>query len=91
MVLNSRMRIIGGRDAYTSSTDMSITTTMVNDMTSQSIEGTRATDGIQGRVSVVAITPEVFNEDHEMGQEKVSYSDLCNSWKLIFLQGETAG
>ncbi|SJK98213.1 uncharacterized protein ARMOST_01474 [Armillaria ostoyae] len=70
MVLNSRIRIIGGRDTYTSSTDMSITTTMIKDMTSQSIEGTRPTDGIQGRVSVVAITPEVFNDDHEMGQEK---------------------
>ncbi|KAK0454288.1 hypothetical protein EV421DRAFT_1896218 [Armillaria borealis] len=70
MVLNSRIRIIGGRDTYTSSTDMSITTTMLKDMTSQSTEGTRPTDRIQGRVSVVAITPEVFNDDHEMGQEK---------------------
>ncbi|PBK61307.1 hypothetical protein ARMSODRAFT_1008856 [Armillaria solidipes] len=70
MVLNSRIRIIGGRDTYTSSIDMSITTTMIKDMTSQSTEGTRPTDRIQGRVSVVAITPEVFNDDHEMGQEK---------------------
>ncbi|KAK0241047.1 hypothetical protein EDD85DRAFT_1019931 [Armillaria nabsnona] len=70
MVLNSRIRIIGGRDTYTSSTDMSITTTMMKDMTSQSSEGTRPTDRIQGRVSVVAITPEVFNDDCEMGQEK---------------------
>ncbi|KAK0486507.1 hypothetical protein IW261DRAFT_1455859 [Armillaria novae-zelandiae] len=57
MVLNSRIRIIGGRDTYT-------------DMI-QSTEGTRPTDRIQGRVpSVVTITPEVFNDDHGMGQEK---------------------
>ncbi len=87
MVLNSRIRIIGGRDTYTSSTDMSITTTMIKDMTSQSTEGTRPTDRIQGRVSVVAITPEVFNDDHEMGQEKVSHGDPCNLLKLIFPQG----
>ncbi|KAK0226627.1 hypothetical protein IW262DRAFT_780086 [Armillaria fumosa] len=85
MVLNSRIRIIGGRDTYTSSTDMSITTTMIRDMT-QSTEDTRPTDRIQGRVSVVAITPEVFNDDHEMGQEKVSHADLCNLLKLIFPQ-----
>ncbi|KAK0449461.1 hypothetical protein EV421DRAFT_1996530 [Armillaria borealis] len=36
MVLNSRMRIIGGRDTYMSSNDMSITTTMIRDITSQS-------------------------------------------------------
>ncbi|PBK86563.1 hypothetical protein ARMGADRAFT_1066479 [Armillaria gallica] len=70
MVLNSRIRIIGGRDTYTSSTDMSITTTMIKDMTSQSTEGAQPTDRFQGRVSVVTITPEVFNDDYEMGQEK---------------------
>ncbi|SJK98214.1 uncharacterized protein ARMOST_01475 [Armillaria ostoyae] len=70
VVLNSRIRIVGGRDTDTSSTDMSITTTMIKDMTSQSTEGTRPTDGIQGRASVVAISPEVFNNDHEMSQEK---------------------
>ncbi|KAK0486506.1 hypothetical protein IW261DRAFT_800662 [Armillaria novae-zelandiae] len=31
MVLNSRIRIMGGRKTYTSSTDMSITTTMISD------------------------------------------------------------
>ncbi|PBK86564.1 hypothetical protein ARMGADRAFT_531211 [Armillaria gallica] len=71
MVLNSRIRIVGGRDIDTSSTDMSITTTMIRDMiTSQSTEGACPTDGIQGRASVVAITPEVLNDDHGMGQEK---------------------
>ncbi|KAK0241046.1 hypothetical protein EDD85DRAFT_948138 [Armillaria nabsnona] len=71
VVLNLRIRIVGGRDIDTSSTDMSITTTMIRDMiTSQSTEGTCPTDGIQGRASVVAITPEVLNDDHEMGQEK---------------------
>ncbi|KAK0226623.1 hypothetical protein IW262DRAFT_1492017 [Armillaria fumosa] len=78
MVLNSRIRIIGGRDTYTSSTDMSITTTMIRDMT-QSTEDTRPTDRIQGRVSVVAITPEVFNDDHEMGQEKNKSLGSSNS------------
>ncbi|SJK98154.1 uncharacterized protein ARMOST_01415 [Armillaria ostoyae] len=32
MVLNSRIRIMGGRDTYTSSTDMEITTTMMRDI-----------------------------------------------------------
>ncbi|KAK0484820.1 hypothetical protein IW261DRAFT_1458871, partial [Armillaria novae-zelandiae] len=41
MVLNSRFRIIGGRDTYTSLTDMGITTTMIRDMISQSTEDTR--------------------------------------------------
>ncbi|KAK0486452.1 hypothetical protein IW261DRAFT_1604592 [Armillaria novae-zelandiae] len=45
MVLNSRIRIIGGRDTYTSSTDMSITTTMIREMT-QSTEDTRSMDRI---------------------------------------------
>ncbi|KAK0222468.1 hypothetical protein EDD85DRAFT_1028256 [Armillaria nabsnona] len=67
MVLNSRIRIMGGRDTYTSSTDISITTTMIKDFTSQSTEGTRPTDGMQGRV--VAITKEVLNNDHEMDQK----------------------
>ncbi|KAK0493076.1 hypothetical protein EDD18DRAFT_1464990 [Armillaria luteobubalina] len=70
MVLNSRIRIIGGRDTYTSSADMSITTTMMRDMT-QSTEGTPPTDRFQGRVSVIAITPEIFIDDHEMGKERM--------------------
>ncbi|PBK58838.1 hypothetical protein ARMSODRAFT_967440 [Armillaria solidipes] len=36
VVLNSRIRIMGGRDTYTSSTDMEITTTMMRDITSHS-------------------------------------------------------
>ncbi|KAK0486510.1 hypothetical protein IW261DRAFT_1455870 [Armillaria novae-zelandiae] len=89
MVLNSRIRIIGGRDTYTSSTDMDFTTTMIRDMI-QSTEGTRPTDRIQGRVSVVAMTRvDVFNDDHGMGQEKVSHSDSCNFSKLIFPKNES--
>ncbi|KAK0222437.1 hypothetical protein EDD85DRAFT_796326 [Armillaria nabsnona] len=38
MVLNSRIRIMGGRDIYASSTDMSITSTMIRDITFQSTE-----------------------------------------------------
>ncbi|SJK98184.1 uncharacterized protein ARMOST_01445 [Armillaria ostoyae] len=67
MVLNSRIRIMGGRDTYTSSTDMSITTTMIRDITSQSTEGTQPTNGVQGQASVVAITKEAFSDDHEKG------------------------
>ncbi|PBK86548.1 hypothetical protein ARMGADRAFT_1086393 [Armillaria gallica] len=58
VVLNSRIRIMGGRDIYTSDTVMIITTGMIRDMTFQT-EGTRPTDGIQGRVSVVTMTPDV--------------------------------
>ncbi|KAK0430063.1 hypothetical protein EV421DRAFT_353324 [Armillaria borealis] len=68
VVLNLRFRIVGGRDTYTSSTDMTITSTMIRDITSQSTEGTRPADGMQGRVSVVAIPKEMFNDDHEMGR-----------------------
>ncbi|PBK88480.1 hypothetical protein ARMGADRAFT_1167949 [Armillaria gallica] len=60
MVLNSRFRIIGGRDIYTSSTDMEITTTMMRDITSYSTQGAQ-------RTPAVAITKEVFSNDHEMG------------------------
>ncbi|KAK0227585.1 hypothetical protein IW262DRAFT_1454726 [Armillaria fumosa] len=44
MVLNSRMRIMGGRDTYTSSTDTSIPTTILRDTSSQSTEDTRPTE-----------------------------------------------
>ncbi|PBK61272.1 hypothetical protein ARMSODRAFT_1025792 [Armillaria solidipes] len=70
MVLNSRIRIMAGRHTYTSSTDMNIVTPMTADMTSQSTEGTRPTDRMQGLVSVVAITQGDFNDDHEMGRRK---------------------
>ncbi len=47
---------------------------MIRDITSQSTEGTRPTpDGVQGRVSVVAIPKEVFNDDHETGRMSVSH------------------
>ncbi|KAK0226562.1 hypothetical protein IW262DRAFT_1491966 [Armillaria fumosa] len=59
MVLNSRIRIMGGRDTYTSSTDMEITSTMMRDITSHSMQGAQQTP-------VVEITKEVFDDDHEM-------------------------
>ncbi len=73
MVLNSRIRIMGGRDTYTSSNDLSITSTMIRDTNSQSSQGTRRTDGMQGRAPIVAITKEVFNDDFEMGRMNVSH------------------
>ncbi|KAK0483137.1 hypothetical protein EDD18DRAFT_1261695 [Armillaria luteobubalina] len=59
MVLNSRIRIMGGRDTYTSSTDMEITSTMMRDITSHSMQGAQ-------RTPVLAIT-EVFDDGHETG------------------------
>ncbi|KAK0498688.1 hypothetical protein EDD18DRAFT_46668, partial [Armillaria luteobubalina] len=66
MVLNSRIRIIGGRDTYISSTDMCFTTTAIS-VISQS------GDGRQGRVPAVAISNEVFNDNYEMDQTTVSH------------------
>ncbi|KAK0241062.1 hypothetical protein EDD85DRAFT_387889 [Armillaria nabsnona] len=66
MVLNSRIRIMGGRDTYTASTDISFATDM--NITSQSTRGTESTDGMQRPVSVVAITKAEFSDDHEMGR-----------------------
>ncbi|KAK0183642.1 hypothetical protein F5146DRAFT_1148914 [Armillaria mellea] len=43
MVLNSRMRIMGGRDTYTSSTDIEVTSTMMRDITSHSMQGAQRT------------------------------------------------
>ncbi|KAK0486449.1 hypothetical protein IW261DRAFT_1590725 [Armillaria novae-zelandiae] len=68
MVLNSRIRIMGGRDTYTSSTDMETTPTMIMDITSHSTHGVQQTDGVQGQLAVVTITKEVFSDDHDMGQ-----------------------
>ncbi len=60
MVLNSRFKIIGGRDTYESSTDISITTTMIrNIISSQSTDDTGPADGTQGQVPVVIIASEV--------------------------------
>ncbi len=68
MVLNSRFQIIGGRIPISPSTDMSITTTMIRDIISQSAEETRPADGTQGQVPVVVISREVFNDNHEMAK-----------------------
>ena len=67
MVLNSRIRVMGGRDTYTSSTDMEITSTMMRDITSHSMQGAQ-------RTPVVAITKEVLSSDDEMG--RIIVSDL---------------
>ena len=77
MVLNSRIRITGGRDTYTSSTDMSITTTMIKDITSHSTGSTQRTDRVQGEALMGAITKEVSIDDHEMGGMSVSHVDSC--------------
>ncbi|KAK0212241.1 hypothetical protein DFS33DRAFT_1482176 [Desarmillaria ectypa] len=79
MVLNSRIRIIGGRDTYTCSTDMSITTTMIEGVTSQSTEGTRPTAGMQGCASVVAISKEVLNDNYKMSRMNDKPQDGCMS------------
>ncbi|PBK66292.1 hypothetical protein ARMSODRAFT_1021493 [Armillaria solidipes] len=71
MVLNSRIRIIGGRDTYISPTDMSITTTMIRDVAPQS------GDGMQGRAPVVTISKEVFHNNYEMGQINDKPQDGC--------------
>ncbi|KAK0441029.1 hypothetical protein EV421DRAFT_1904957 [Armillaria borealis] len=63
MVLNSRIRIIGGRDTYTSSTDMSVPTTILRDTSSPSPEDA------EGRAPVVTITfNNDFSNDCEMGR-----------------------
>ncbi|PBK98187.1 hypothetical protein ARMGADRAFT_986118 [Armillaria gallica] len=61
MVLNSRFRIIGGRDTYTSLTDVGNTTATMGDITFESTEGTPPADGMQDQVSVVMVSKEVFN------------------------------
>jgi len=78
MVLNSRIRIMGGRDTYTSSTDMEITTAVMRDTTSHPTQGTQRTDGVRGQVSVVTITKEVFRSDDDMGRmsEKPQDGDM---------------
>ncbi|KAK0194326.1 hypothetical protein F5146DRAFT_1135089 [Armillaria mellea] len=56
MVLNSRFQIIGGRDTYMSPTDISIATTMIEDIISQPAECVQPTEGIRGQLPVVAIS-----------------------------------
>ncbi|KAK0236476.1 hypothetical protein EDD85DRAFT_643160 [Armillaria nabsnona] len=58
MVLNSRFKIIGGRDTYESSMDMSITTTMIRNITSS-----QSADVADGQV---IISSEIFNEMAQM-------------------------
>ncbi len=84
MVLNSRIRVIGGRDTYMSSTDMSVTATMLKDFASQSVGGTRPVDRIQGPASVVVISNEAFNDNYEMGQMDVSQGASSTLLELIF-------
>ncbi|KAK0236463.1 hypothetical protein EDD85DRAFT_954322 [Armillaria nabsnona] len=76
MVLNSRIRIIGGRDMYTSSTDMSITTTVLKNIASQSA-GADGNHGMQGREPAVAISNEAFNDNHETDQMNDKPRDGC--------------
>ncbi|KAK0236466.1 hypothetical protein EDD85DRAFT_938229 [Armillaria nabsnona] len=83
MVLNSRFQIIGGRDTYMSSTDMSFSTTMIRDIVSQSAEDdARPADGMQGRAPVAVLSNEVLNDNYEMGQVNDKPQDSCMSFPL---------
>ncbi|PBK79700.1 hypothetical protein ARMGADRAFT_950487, partial [Armillaria gallica] len=85
MVLNSRFQIIGGRETYQLETDMSITTTMIRNITSQLGDGTRPVDGtVQGWAPVVAISNEAFNDSYEVGQITVSHGASYTLLALIF-------
>ncbi|PBK67136.1 hypothetical protein ARMSODRAFT_959283 [Armillaria solidipes] len=77
MVLNSRFQILGGRDTYMSSTDLSITTTMIRDIVSQSTEATRPADWTQGQLPVITISNEIFNDNYETGQISDKPQDNC--------------
>lgn len=79
MVLNSRIRIIGGRGTYTSSTDAEVTNTMMRDITFRSTRDAQ-------RTPVVAITAEVFTSDDEMDGMSVSYFISRAFLELIFPQ-----
>ncbi|KAK0501124.1 hypothetical protein EDD18DRAFT_1147267 [Armillaria luteobubalina] len=72
MVLNSRFRIMGGRDTYTSSTDMEITSTMMRDIISHSMQD------VPERMPVVVTTKDVFSSDDEMDRmsEKPQDGDM---------------
>lgn len=83
MVLNSRFQIIGGRDTYMSSADISITTMMVRDITSQSAEATRPADEMRGQAPVIVMSNEVFDDNYEMGQISVSRGASCALLELI--------
>ncbi|KAK0221073.1 hypothetical protein EDD85DRAFT_272756 [Armillaria nabsnona] len=77
MMLNSRFQIIGGRDTYNSSTDVSFTTTMIRDIISPSTGDTRPAEGIQGQAPVVTISNEIFNDNYEVGQISDKPEDSC--------------
>ncbi|KAK0484834.1 hypothetical protein IW261DRAFT_1560514 [Armillaria novae-zelandiae] len=77
MVLNSRIRVIGGRDTDMSSTDMNITATVREKLASQSTGGTQPADGMHGSAPVIEISREVFNDTFEMGQMNVKPQDGC--------------
>ncbi|KAK0483090.1 hypothetical protein EDD18DRAFT_1084257, partial [Armillaria luteobubalina] len=76
MVLNSRIRIMGGQDTYTSSTDVGFTTNMMGDINSHSMQGAQ-------RTPVVVINEEVFSSNDEMGGTSVSYFDSHAFLELI--------
>ncbi|KAK0478579.1 hypothetical protein EDD18DRAFT_1443201 [Armillaria luteobubalina] len=67
MVLNSRFRIMGGRDTYTSSTDMEITSTMMRDIISHLMQE------VPERMPVVVITKDVFSSDE---MDRMSEGDM---------------
>ncbi|KAK0498700.1 hypothetical protein EDD18DRAFT_1070873, partial [Armillaria luteobubalina] len=87
MVLNSRFRIIGGRDIYQSPTNISTTTVMIENITSQLAEGTRSVDRMQVRTPVIALPHESFDNDHELVQVRVSHDVSCGLLELIFPEG----
>ncbi|KAK0486406.1 hypothetical protein IW261DRAFT_795373 [Armillaria novae-zelandiae] len=74
IVLNSRIRIIGGQNTYMSSTDMEITTTMIRDITSDLMQDAQQTPA-------VTITIEVFRSD--VGRVDVSQFDSRTFLDLI--------
>lgn len=92
MVLNSRFQIIGGRDAYMSSSDMSITTTMIRDIIPQPAECVHPAEGMQGQTPVLTTSNEVWNNNYEMGQVSVSCVASCAFLlELILPKGSTTG
>ncbi|KAK0484821.1 hypothetical protein IW261DRAFT_859690 [Armillaria novae-zelandiae] len=68
MVLNSRFKIIGGRNTYESAMDISITTTMIRDIISQSTDDTQPADRTQGQVPAVILSSDVFPDIPRTGQ-----------------------
>ncbi len=76
MVLNSRFQIIGGRDTYGSSMDISITTTMIRNITSS-----QDTQPADGQVPVDITSGEVFNDTCQM---KVGRGTSCGLLELSF-------